>query len=123
MPISAGASPASASACLIARAKTIAVAANREQSLAFGCIAAAEHLAQDDGVALVRGVLGFERERARALAEYAAAAPRVERADGVGRKQAALMVVEHHLRLDRRIVPDGDRAIGFALAQRFRPPR
>jgi hypothetical protein len=43
----------------------------------------------------------------------------LERTDSVGRKQAALVIVEQHLRLDRRIVPDGDRAIGLPLAQRL----
>jgi hypothetical protein len=29
------------------------------------------------------------------------------------------LVVEQHLRLDRRFVPDGNRAVGLAVAQRL----
>jgi hypothetical protein len=54
-------------------------------------------------------------QRTSAFAEQAAAA----RVDGaVGRQQAAAMV-EQHVRVDRRVVADRERAIGFAVAQRL----
>ncbi len=67
----------------------------------------------------MRRGFGFERERAGAFAEQAAAACGVERPQRVACEQPACVVVEHDLRLDRRVVPDRDRAVRFAVAQRF----
>ena len=61
----------------------IAVFADREQALSVGRGAAAEHFAQDGGVARAGGFLGLQRERCGAFTEEAAVAARVERADRV----------------------------------------
>src|SRR5215470_4426268 len=98
----------------------VAIVAYREQADRLRGVAAAEHLADHLGAALLRRALGFQREGSRALAEDAAAAPRVERSDRVLRQQSALVVVEHHLRLDESVMANGNRTVGLALAQRLR---
>ncbi len=58
----------------------VAIVADGEQALRVGRRAAAQHLAQDRGVALPRRGFGLEHQRRRAFAEEAAVAARVERA-------------------------------------------
>ena len=99
--------------------QAVAVVADRRQALRFARVSAAQDLAQHRRIARRGGVRGLQDQRARALAEEAAVVPGVERPQHLGRQQSQPMVVEHHLRLDRRVVPDGDGAIGLAGAQRL----
>ena len=98
----------------------VAVVANGEQSLRVGRGATAENLAQHRRVALPCGRLRFQRKGGAALAEQTSVAARVEWPDRLLRDQPDVMVVEHHLRLDRRVVSNGDRTVGLAVAQRLR---
>ena len=99
--------------------QAVAVVANREQAGRLGDVAAAQHFAQHPSVARGGGILRLQQQRAGAFAEDAAVARRVEGPQRLRCDQAEAIVVEHHLRLDRRIVPDGDDAVGFAVAQRL----
>ena len=76
MPTSAGADARVGERRVDRARDAVAVVANREQPGRFADVAAAEHFAEDRRVARARGRFGFERERARAFAEHAAAAPR-----------------------------------------------
>ena len=81
---------------------------------------AAQHLADGRRVPLHGALLGFECERTRAFAEQAAVARHVERSNCIGGEQSAPVVVQHHLRLDQRVVADRDRTVRLAHPQRFR---
>ena len=102
----------------------VAVVADREQALAFGRVAAAQHLAEHRA----------RRARAPRLRVSSTSAPAPSpnrlpsRAASNGRRssrreQAAAVVVQHHLRLDRRVVAHRDDAVGLAVAHRLRAPR
>ena len=97
----------------------VAVVADREQALGLAGRRAAEHLAEHAGAALCGRGFGLEHQRGRALAEQAAVVARVEGAQRLARDQPDGVVVQHHLRLDRCVVADGDGAIGLAVAQRL----
>jgi len=51
--------------------QSVAVIADREQTLCVGCGPAAEHFAEDRRVALARRILRLERERSSTFAEEA----------------------------------------------------
>ena len=86
----------------------------------FAGVAAAQHFAQH------RRRCGSAAEASVSSISAPAPSPnrlpscaRVERAQRLRREQAQPVVVEHHLRLDRRVVADRHRAIGLAGAQRL----
>ena len=98
---------------------TVAVVANGGETLRFADIAAAKHLAQHGRLPRGGGGFGFEKQRAGAFAEQAAVVARIERPQHLAREEAQPVVVEQHLRLDGRLVPDGHRAVGLAVAKRL----
>jgi hypothetical protein len=83
----------------------------------------AENFAERRCVARRRRGGGLEDQCAGAFAEQAAVVARVERAQHLCREQSEAVVVEQHLRLDRRFVPHGDRAVGLAVGAAPRMPR
>jgi hypothetical protein len=84
--------------------------------LRLGGAAAAEKLAEDPGVARSRSGLRLEDQRRSSFAQHAATAPGVEGPQPLRAEKPELMVVEDHLGLDGRIVPDRQRAVGLSSA-------
>ena len=99
----------------------VAVVADRQQPFALAGAAAAEDLAEHGRAARGRRAL-----RSRGPAPPAPSPIRLPlRATSNGRsassrQQPDAVVVEHHLRLDRRVVPDRDGALALAGPQRLR---
>ena len=108
------------SACADRARRPVAVGANREQALAFGGVAAAQHFAEH----AARRARGADASVSSTSAPAPSPNRLPSRAASNGRSASPassphVVVVEHHLRLDRRLVADRDHAIGFAVAQRL----
>ena len=114
---------ASASACSIARATPSPSSRIASRPSRFAGVAAAQDFAQHRRAARRGRGLGLEHQRAGAFAEQAAVVPRVERPQRLAGEQAEPVVVEHHLRLDRRVVADRDGAVGLARGAAPPSPR
>jgi hypothetical protein len=94
----------------------VAIGTDCEQALRFRGVTAAQHFGQHLRTALARRILGLDHQRAGAFAELAAVALRIERTQRPGGKEPHVVVVQHHLRLDGRLVAHRHDTVGLAVA-------
>ena len=105
--------------CLNGTGKSITVLANTKQRFALGHVCAAQILTQDVGPTRCRRGLSLEHHGACTLAQQATIVPLVKRSERIGlRDQTHPIQIQKCLRLDRRIVADGNHPLCITLTQR-----